>query len=77
MAAPTLCDQCGVYDLAPKSHWFPEGTSFHHDCLSASKKAQLVESNPLAAKIIEAAENGTRNDDLRAFIEDLHKGEAN
>lgn len=70
---PTMCNHCGQWDTDPKSNWFPEGTSFHHNCLPADKKAQLVESNPKVIPIIEASEAGVRGDELRALILDLHK----
>lgn len=50
--------------------------SFHHDCLPAEWRAQVAESaaandpaNIATLAIIEAAENGTRGDDLRAVID--------
>jgi hypothetical protein len=68
----TRCDQCGQSDDHPKVHSF-EGGTWHHDCLSADRKADLIASAPHAAAIIAAAESGTRGDDLRAHILDLHK----
>lgn len=67
---PTQCDQCGQTDTDPKAH---VGTvTKHHDCLSFAEKQQVVESSPVAAKIIEAAAGGKRGPKLLAHIESLH-----
>jgi len=66
------CDFCGQSDDHPKVHGF-NGSTHHHDCLSADQKAELAGSSDKAAAIIAAAESGIRGDELRAHILDLHK----
>ena len=65
------CDFCGQSDDHPKVHGF-NGSTHHHDCLSADQKAELAASSPQAAAIIEAADSGVHGDELRAHIFDLH-----
>lgn len=67
----TQCSQCGQTDDHPKIH-FGDGDTKHHDCLSFTEKAQVVESSDVAARIIEACEGGERGPDLLAHIESLH-----
>ena len=66
------CDQCGQSDDHPKVHVYNGGT-FHHDCLSADLRADVIASAPHAEAIIQAAESGVRGDDLRAHIFALHE----
>jgi hypothetical protein len=66
------CDFCGQTDDHPKVHGF-NGSTHHHDCLSADQKAELAASSDKAAAIIAAAESGVHGDELRAHIFDLHK----
>lgn len=70
--AQTTCDFCGQTDDHPKVH-FADGPTKHNDCLSFSEKDQVVESSPVAAKIIEACVGGKRGEKLLAHIESLHK----
>lgn len=80
---PFLCDACGVTDDHPMIHVSygsyqkDERTiivepSFHFDCLPAQYRAEL-EEDPAAHAVtlaaIAAAEQGTKGDDLRAFIQ--------
>lgn len=67
---PTLCDQCGQLDDHPKVHL--GAVTKHHDCLSFAEKQQVVDSSPVAAQIITAAESGTHGDELLTHIESLH-----
>lgn len=71
MAFENQCDGCKQWDTHPKAH-FNTGGSFHHDCLPTEHRAVLIETNPLAEPIIEAAESGIRGEDLLAFIQELH-----
>lgn len=71
MATASECDGCKQWDTHPKAH-FNTGGSFHHDCLPATLRQLLIETNPLAKPIIEAAEQGVHGEDLLAFIQELH-----
>jgi hypothetical protein len=78
---PSTCEQCGQTDDHPKANIAkvtPDLTllgivSKHHDCLSASERKQLSESNPNTAKTIEACIAGKRGDKLRSHIGSLHE----
>lgn len=69
---PTLCDQCGQFDTAPKVH--AGVMTYHHDCTSASLKASILggghSQHPLlTAKIFHACiVERIKNDDLRELI---------
>jgi hypothetical protein len=68
------CDQCGQADDHPKVHAEPQGT-FHHDCLSADLRQQVIDSAPLGQAVIEACEGGLRGDALRDHIVNvIHQG---
>lgn len=71
MAFENQCDGCKQWDTHPKAH-FNTGGSFHHDCLPAEHRKVLIETNPMAEPIIQAAESGVRGEDLLAFIQELH-----
>lgn len=71
MAFESQCDGCKQGDTHPKAH-FNTGGSFHHDCLPAEHRQLLIDTNPLALPIIEAAESGVNGEELLAFIQELH-----
>lgn len=71
MAFESRCDGCAQSDTHPKAH-FNTGGSFHHDCLPPELRQVLIDTNPLAQPIIEAAESGVRGEALLAVIQDLH-----
>jgi hypothetical protein len=81
---PSTCGQCGDTDDHPKANIAKVTpdlellgiVSKHHDCLSASEKKQLSESNPNTAKTIEACVSGKRGEKLRTYIQSIHKEEA-
>ena len=73
--AVTQCEQCGQWDDHPKVH-SSAGWTRHHDCLPHAAKAEILggahSQHPLlTAKIIKAAEDGTRGEELRAHIASL------
>lgn len=70
--AVTRCDQCGQYDDHPKVHAY-EGGTWHHDCLPADRRADLIAASPLIAQVIEACEGGLHGQDLRDHIVSLHQ----
>ena len=70
--ADSLCEGCRKFDSDPKAHW-NTGGSFHHDCLPAQLRQELIDNHPLGLQIIEAAEGGKRGKDLLAFIQQLHE----
>lgn len=65
------CDQCGQVDDHPKVH-VSDGGTFHHDCVSADLRAQLVQDDR-ARQIVELAESGIHGDELRARIIAIHE----
>ena len=71
MAFLSECDQCGQNDDHPKVVT-SDGGNFHHDCVNAKLRAQLVESNDEVAKVIEACEGGLKGDKLREKILKIH-----
>lgn len=72
---PSRCVQCGQTDDHPKVVAFEDGDGpWHHDCLSADRRAELEASHPLAAQVIAAAHAGTHGDDLRTHILSLTDG---
>jgi hypothetical protein len=66
------CDQCGQYDDHPKVHAY-EGGTWHHDCLPADRRAELVASSEQAKAIVEACEGGKRGAKLLAHIQQIHR----
>lgn len=69
------CDQCGQVDDHPKLH-HSTGKTWHHDCLPHAVKLEVLggvhSQHPLlTAKIIDAAEQGTHGEELRAFAASL------
>jgi hypothetical protein len=70
--AVTQCEQCGQSDDHPKVHIGP--VTKHHDCLSVTERAMVVDSSETAAKIVDACEGGKRGEKLLSHIESLHKG---
>lgn len=72
MGVAVRCDQCGQTDDHPKVH-VANGGVFHHDCLSADLKEQVIASSPKAEEIITKAEDGVHGDDLREHIIAAHQ----
>jgi hypothetical protein len=66
---PTACDQCGQTDDHPKLHYGIE--TYHHDCIPFRVREDL-DDDPVVAKIIKAAEDGTHGAELRKHIRQLH-----
>lgn len=67
--APTACDQCGQFDNHPK--WHVGVDTYHHDCAPARVLAEQPENSPVH-QVVEAARSGTRGNDLRKHIANLH-----
>jgi hypothetical protein len=80
--AVSTCHQCGKTDDHPKFHvgHFDDARldwSGHHDCLPHARKLETFagshSQHPLIiAKIIDACEKGTKGEELRALIGELH-----
>lgn len=68
----TTCDQCGATDDHPK--WSDGVTQKHHDCMSQAEIQYVSESDPRAARNIQACLDGLRGDELRAFIQTPSQG---
>lgn len=71
----STCDHCGQHDDHPKVH-HSGGQTWHHDCLPAAVKAEILGGNHsqhplLTAKIIDAADKGKRGSELREFAAKL------
>jgi hypothetical protein len=74
---PSTCDQCGQTDLAPKHHLtsFAEEDGIrtvHNDCLSYKEKEMAFRANPNNIDIITKCEEGLKNDDLLAYIQETY-----
>ena len=69
------CDQCGQVDNHPKVLSFPSGNVYHHDCLNADLKQEVIDSNEHGQKVIEAASSGKHGDELRELINSLNASE--
>jgi hypothetical protein len=76
--AITACDQCGKADDHPKVHYGLN--TWHHDCTPAKVKEEILGGavhavdSGILSKVFEAAEGGTRGNDLLAHIQQLHEG---
>ena len=69
---PMQCDHCEATDDHPKVHGV-DGSTKHHDCLSASEERRLRESSDVAGEIIDACKAGAKGADLLKVIRSKSK----
>lgn len=69
---PTTCDHCEQTDTDPKVHGV-DGSTKHHDCLSASEERRLRESSDVTAEVIDACKAGAKGADLLKVIRSKSK----